>query len=77
MVQFCYLRLWLGTQTASFRLLLRMARIDMDWNLKELDDIFQVVKKSLWFIVLPDEFVWYVVDNSTAAYQLCMGKSMK
>ena len=50
---------------------------DMDWNLKELDDIFQVVKKSLWFIVLPDEFVWYVVDNSTAAYQLCMGKSMK
>ena len=32
MVQFCYLRLYLGTETISCRLLQRMASMDMDWN---------------------------------------------
>ena len=35
MVQLCCLRQYLGTETFSCRLLLRMARIDMDWNLKK------------------------------------------
>ena len=30
MVQFCYLRLYVGTETVSCRLLLRMARMDVD-----------------------------------------------
>ena len=32
MVQFCYLRLYLGPETISCRLLQRMASMDMDWN---------------------------------------------
>ena len=32
MVEFCYLRLYLGTETVSCRLLQRMARMDLDWN---------------------------------------------
>ena len=34
MVQFCYLRLYLGIGTVSCRLLIQMARMDMEWNLK-------------------------------------------
>ena len=59
MVQFCYLRLCLGIETVSCRLLLRM---DMDWNLKKQAQLFQVLtihlqkspKKLLW-LFLPDQ----------------------
>ena len=40
MVQFCYLRLYLGTETISCRLCQRMARMDMDCNLKKLGQRF-------------------------------------
>jgi len=42
MVQLCYFRLYLGTETVSCRLLQRMARMDMDWNLEKLGQLFQV-----------------------------------
>ena len=42
MVQFSYLRLYLGIETVSRRLLRRMARMDMDWNMKKLGQLFQV-----------------------------------
>ena len=32
MVQFCYIRLYLGIENFSCRLLLQMARMDIDWN---------------------------------------------
>ena len=44
MVQFCYLRLYLGTETISCRLCQRMARMDMDCNLKKLGQGFQVLQ---------------------------------
>ena len=47
MVQFCYLRLYLGIETVSRRLLRRMARMDMDWNMKKLGQLFQVFMLSL------------------------------
>ena len=40
MGQFCYLRLSLGIDTVSCRLLLRMGRMNMDSSLKNLDQIF-------------------------------------
>ena len=36
MAQFCYWRLYLGIKTVSCRLLQRMEKMDMDWNLKKL-----------------------------------------
>ena len=39
---FCYWRLCLGIETVFCRLLLRMARIDVDWNLKMLNQIFML-----------------------------------
>ena len=35
MFQLTYLRLYLGMETVSCRLLQQMATIDMDWNLKK------------------------------------------
>ena len=62
MVQFCYLRLYLGIETVSFRPLLRMARMGMDWSLKKLGYFFSSfnatranIVKKLWWLVLPDE----------------------
>ena len=40
MVQFCYLKLYLGIETVSCHLLQRMARMEMDWNLKKLNCFF-------------------------------------
>ena len=62
MVQFCYLRLYLGIETVSFCLLIRMARMDMEWNLKKLGYFFSscnatpenIAKKLLWSVP-PDE----------------------
>ena len=75
MVQFCCLRLYLGTETISCRLFLRMARMDMDWKLKTLGQLFQVLmlwlQKSpqmlIWLVLLMD-LVWYLLYNSTRAF---------
>ena len=45
MIQFCYFRLNLGIDTVSCCLLPRM---DMDWNLKILGQLFQVLMLCLW-----------------------------
>ena len=47
MVQFCYLRLYLGTVTVSCHLLQRMARMEMDWDLKQLGQLFRVLMPFL------------------------------
>ena len=39
MAKFCYLRLYLGIETVSCRLLQGMARIVMDWNLNKIKPI--------------------------------------
>ena len=44
---FCCFRLYLGIETISCRLLQRMARMDMDWNLKKLGQLFQVLTPCL------------------------------
>ena len=44
MVQFCYSRLYLGTETISCCLCQRMARMHMDCNLKKLGQGFQVLQ---------------------------------
>ena len=60
MVQFCYAWLYLGTETIFCRLLQRVAKMDMDWNLTKLGQRFQrlqksITKKKLLWLVLPDE----------------------
>ena len=47
MVQFCYLRLYLGIVTVSCHLLQRMARMEMDWDLKQLGQLFRVLMPFL------------------------------
>ena len=47
MVQLYCLRQYLGTETFSCSLLLRMARIDMDWNLKKSKFYHYAHKNSL------------------------------
>ena len=47
MVQFCYLRLHLGIQTVTCRLLQRMARMDMDWRLEKAGPVFQALMLRL------------------------------
>ena len=58
MVQFFFSKTLLrhSTDTVSFRLLQRMAAMDMNWNLKKLGQLFQVL--MLWLqksprLVLP------------------------
>ena len=41
MVQFSYAWLYLGTETIFCRLLQRVAKMDMDWNLTKLGQRFQ------------------------------------
>ena len=43
MVQFCYFRLYLGTETVSCCLLQQMARMNMDENLKLWANVFKVL----------------------------------
>ena len=43
MVQFRYSRIYIGMETVSCHLLLRMARMDMDETLKKLGQLFQVL----------------------------------
>ena len=40
MFQFCFLRPYLAIETVFCRLLQRMERMDMDWNLKKLTQPF-------------------------------------
>ena len=47
MVQFCYVRLYLGIVTVSCHLLQRMARMEMDWDLKQLGQLFRVLMPFL------------------------------
>ena len=49
MVQFCFVRSYLGIETVSFHLLLRMARMNMDWNLKKLSQLRLCSHKSGFF----------------------------
>ena len=82
MVQFCYLRLYLGTKTVSCRLLIRMARMHMEWNLKKLDYFFSsfnatpanIAKKLLW-LVLPDE-ISLVSSLRLYLSSLCLGEDI-
>ena len=64
MVQFSYAWLYLGTETIFCRLLQRVAKMDMDWNLTKLGQRFQrfqrlqksiTKKKKLLWLVLPEE----------------------
>ena len=41
MAMFFYFILYLGIETVFYRLLQRMARMDMDWDLKKLDQRFE------------------------------------
>ena len=50
MVQFCFARSYLGIETVSFHLLLRMARMNMDWNLKKLSQLRLCSHKSGFFL---------------------------
>ena len=47
LVAFCYFRLYLGIKTISYGLLQRMARMNMNWNLKKLAYLFQVLTPCL------------------------------
>ena len=47
MVQFCYAWLYLGIETIFCRLLQRVAKMDMDWNLTKLGQRFQRLQKSI------------------------------
>ena len=83
MVQFCYSRLYLGTETISCCLCQRMARMDMDCNLKKLGQGFQVSQnvmlclqkspKKLLRLVLPDGIC--LVSSYLYRSSLGMGKS--
>ena len=47
MRQICYLEIFLSTEAGSWRLLQRMARMDMDLRLKTLYQIVQVLMLCL------------------------------
>ena len=57
MVKLCYLRLYLGIEIVSCRLLLRMTKMEMDWNFnffKFESFANKITKKALW-LLLPNE----------------------
>ena len=47
MVQVCYLKQYLGIETVSCRQLQRMARMDIDQNLKKFGQLFQVLISNI------------------------------
>ena len=47
LVAFCYFRLYFVNETVSCCLLQRMARMNMNWNLKKLAQLFQVLTPCL------------------------------
>ena len=77
MVQFCYLRLYLGIESVSCRLLQRMAGTVVECNLKKLGHPFQVLMLclqntpqnyncscSLWVKILSIDFITELTQNS-------------
>ena len=60
-LQFCYLRVYSGIETVSCRLLLWMARIGLDWNVKNGAYFLRLMlclhksPKHSTLIVLPDK----------------------
>ena len=50
MVQFCFSRSYLGIETVSCHLLSRMARINMDWNLKKLSHLMLLPHEPGFFL---------------------------
>ena len=78
MVQMCCFRLYSSIETASCRLLQQIARMDMVWNLKKLDNFFhafnkcQQKKNTVEF-----SFVRYRLPNSAGAFQIYMRKGTK
>ena len=80
-IQFCYLtdlRLYVGIETVSCRLLLQMGRIDVDWNSKHLGQLrvlmpFQAAKYPHYY-GLSDSW-WNCVISSSRHYRsiLCTG----
>ena len=80
MVQFCYLRLYLGIETVSCRLLQRMARMDMDWNLKGLDQLKIQGYACTQKIIMLSALWWNLFAIFSITLQelhLCMGKDTK
>ena len=56
MIQFCFLRLYVGIETVSCFLLLQKTRMDMDRNLEKLGQVLMLcLQKSTNWLVLPDE----------------------
>ena len=80
MVHFSHFRLYLGNETVSCHLFLRMTRMNMDLKLERLGKLCQVLllcqqkslKKLLW-LVLPDE-VCLISSSQLYRSILCMGK---
>ena len=78
MVQFCYLRLSLGTETVSCRLLLQMA-----WNeieqirplFSSFDTMPQKIAKTLLLLVSADKM--WLITSSLYRCILCMGMGIK
>ena len=69
MVQFCYSRLYLGTETISCCLCQRMARMDMDCKLKKLGQGFQVLQNVMLNVMpaklIAKKLLWLVHPNDT------------
>ena len=60
MIQVYYVRLYLGIETVFYRLLQWMARMDMDWDLKKLDQRFEPFILRLQNIHLPKKKITMV-----------------
>ena len=54
----------LGIENVSCRLLIRMARMDMDWNLI----LTTKTPPELLWLVPHDEIIWCLLHNSTGAF---------
>ena len=70
--QFCYSRLHWRIETVSCLLLLRTARMDVDWNFKKLGQLLprlQKPPKIWWWMWNQMEFVWYILQNSAEAFR--------
>ena len=77
MLQFCYLRLYFGTESVLCRLLHRMARMDIDSNLIKLGQFYPVLmmwlqksSKNLIWSVLPDEACFFITLQEHFVYEL-------
>ena len=67
MLEFCYLRLYFAIETVSCRLLQRMARTEMDCNVKMPAKLTGKLLQLLPPRPLM-KFVWYLLYNSTRAF---------